>query len=129
MARESLAKKFDKADKRLKRISGTIGAVIAIIGAATGICTWVSNQFQSMVSTQISELQEEVKYTDTRQEQSLTRLELIMLMKHDPENRAEIEKMAKYYFVVLDGDWYMTGLYSQWAEKYDGDISFIITKE
>ena len=121
--------KIEKAGNRVTRIGAIVSASIVIITAATGICTWVSNQFQSMVSSQISELQQDVKNTDMRQEQSLTRLELIMLMEHDPENKAEIEKVARYYFVVLDGDWYMTGLYSKWASEYNGDISFIITKE
>lgn len=121
--------KIEEAGNKVTRIGAIISASIVIITAATGICTWVSNQFQNMVSSQISELQQDVKNTDARQEQSLTRLELIMLMEHDPENKAEIEKVARYYFVILDGDWYMTGLYSKWASEYNGDISFIITKE
>lgn len=120
---------YTKTDSKIRRISGTITALTVVVGAVAGVCSWVSNRFAEAVSDQISGFQHEVERKDIKQEQSLTRLELIMLMEHDPENNAEIEKVAKRYFVDLDGDWYMTGLYSQWAKEHNGDISFIITKE
>lgn len=120
---------YTKTDSKIRRISGTITALAVVVGTVAGVCSWVSNRFAEAVSDQISGFQHEVERKDVKQEQSLTRLELIMLMEHDPENNAEIEKVAKRYFVDLDGDWYMTGLYSQWAKEHNGDISFIIKKE
>ena len=120
---------YAKTDSKIRRISGTITALAVVIGAVAGVCSWVSNRFAEAVSSQISGFQREIELKDVKQEQSLTRLELIMLMEHDPENNAEIEKVAKHYFVGLDGDWYMTGLYSQWAKEHGGDISFMIKKE
>ena len=120
---------YAKTDSKIRRISGTITALAVVVGAVAGVCSWVSNRFAEAVSNQIGGFQREIELKDMKQEQSLTRLELIMLMEHDPENNAEIEKVAKHYFVELDGDWYMTGLYSQWAREHGGDISFMMKKE
>ena len=54
---------------------------------------------------------------------------LRLVARASVKNEAEIEKVARYYFVKLDGDWYMTGLYSKWAKEYNGDVSFIAGKE
>ena len=132
MGNSKVAKKgslYDKADKKLRKWAGTIGAIIALIGAATGICTWVSSQFQNVVSTQIEALRNERRESDKKREQQITRLELANLIHNQPNNKAEIEKVAKYYFITLDGDWYMTGLYSSWATEYGGDVTIIIGKE
>ena len=118
--------KFENVGGRITKLGAIIGAVATIIAAATGICTWVSNQFQNAVSEQISDFQQETRAYDMRHEQAVTRLELGMLIEHDPTNKVAIEKMARYYFVDLKGDLYMTEKYSAWAEEYDGDISFVI---
>lgn len=126
MAEKSL---YDKADKRIQKWSKTIGALIVVIGAIASVSTWVSNQFQNVVAAQVAEIKTEIQNLDKRTEKQITRLELANLIHNQPENEAEIEKVAKYYFVKLDGDWYMTGLYSKWAREYGGDVSFIAGKE
>lgn len=123
MAKKSL---YDKTDKKLQRISKTVGAIIVIVGAAAGICSWVSNQFADAVSNQISDFRQEMEEANRLHEQTITRVELIALLEHDPTNIAAIEKIAKYYFKGLDGDSYMLQKYSEWAKQYDGDISIII---
>ena len=65
----SLLDKYDKADGKLQRISKTIGAFMAILAAGTGICTWVSSQFQQAVSAQINDLTSEIKDSDKKQNQ------------------------------------------------------------
>lgn len=117
---------YDKTDRKLQRVSKTVGAAIVLIGAASGICAWVSNQFQNVISEQISAFQEETRAANARQEQSITRVELLTLMTQDPENKAAIEKMARYYFKTLDGDLWMTSKYSSWAREYGGDTTIII---
>lgn len=117
---------YDKTDRKLQRISKTVGAAVVLIGAASGICAWVSNQFQAAVLAQISDFQEETRAANARQEQSITRVELLTLMSQDPENKAAIEKMARYYFKTLNGDLWMTSRYSSWAKEYGGDITLIV---
>lgn len=129
MGEDLLFKEYIKADKKIQRISKTIGALVVIIGAVASVSTWISNQFQNAVATQIADLRSEIQFLDKRTDQQITRLELANLIHNQPNNKAEIEKVAKYYFVKLDGDWYMTGLYSTWAKDYNGDVSFIIGKE
>lgn len=129
MVEASVYKKYIKADGKLQRMSKTIGALVVIIGAMASVSTWISDQFQSAISNQITDLRNEIQVSDRRTEQQITRLELANLIHNQPHNKAEIEKVAKYYFVNLDGNWYMTGLYSDWAKEYDGDVSFIVGKE
>ena len=126
MAKASLSNKYDKADKKVQRISKSITAIIVIMGAITGACSWVNSQFQEAVASQINEFRDESRAADKRHDQATTRLELMMLIEHDPTNKAAIEKMAKYYFITLDGDLYITQKYSEWAEQYGGDISIIV---
>ena len=123
MAKESA---YDKADKKLQRASKTIGAIVALIAAATGICTWVSNQFQSIVSAQIADLSAEMQESDRKTEVQITRLELMTLIDTQPGNVAEIEKVARHYFYDLGADWYLTSVYSSWAKEYGGDIDIIL---
>lgn len=120
---------YIKTDKKIQKWSKTVGALIVLIGAVASVSTWVSSQFQNVVAAQIAGLRAEVQALDKRTDQQITRLELANLIHNQPHNKAEIEKVARYYFVKLDGDWYMTGLYSTWAKDYDGDVSFIIGKE
>lgn len=123
MAKKSL---YDKADKKLQRIAGTIGAIIAIIGALTGVCSWISQQFTSAVSSQISDFQQEVRDNDKVNKQSATRTELMILIEHDSDNVLAIEKMAKYYFQELEGDLYMTQKVSDWCNAHGRDCASII---
>lgn len=117
---------YDKTDKKLQKVAGTIGAIAMILGALTGVYSWISSQFQHAISQQISAFQEEVKASDRENKQAITRVELTILIEHDPTNIAAIEKMAKYYFQDLNGDLYMTQKYSDWARKYGGDISIVV---
>lgn len=46
-----------------------------------------------------------------------TRTQLIMLMEHQPHNHDTIIKVAERYFVALEGDWYLTSLFKDWAKS------------
>lgn len=117
---------YDKADKKIQRVSATVGAIVALISGVAAICSWISNQFQAAIAAQISDFQQEVRESDKADKQAATRIELMVLMNHDPENVVAIERMAKYYFQDLNGDQYMTKMYSDWAKEYGGDTSIVI---
>lgn len=123
MAKISL---YDKADKRVQKWAKTISAIVVITGAIAGVSSWISNQFANAVTDQISGFRQEMEQANNKHEQTITRVELIALIEHDPKNIAAIEKTAKYYFMELNGDSYMLQKYSDWAKEYDGDISIII---
>lgn len=117
---------YDKADKKLHRWAATIGSIIAIVGALTGALGWIQTQFTNAVSTHINELKEEMQASDKKTEIQITRLELMTLIDTQPDNVAEIEKVARHYFIDLKADWYLSGVYSSWAKEYGGDISIIV---
>lgn len=123
MAKKSL---YDKTDHKIQRIASTIGAIVAIIGAASGLFGWIQSQFAAAISSQIDDFRQEVKSSDAAQNQAITRLELTNLIKNDPTNVVAIEKMGRYYFGELDGDQYMTAMFSNWAKEYGGDASIVI---
>lgn len=120
MAKRSL---YDKFDRKTQKIAGTISAILVIGGAAFGAGAWLNNQVTSAISAQITEFRQEVKASDDKQNQSITRLELMNLIQNDPTNVAGIEKLARYYFGELSGNQYMTGVYSKWCKQYGGDPS------
>ena len=117
---------YDKADKKLQKVVATIGAIAVLVGAATGVSSWISNQFAQAVSVQISDFREETKSDSDRHEQALTRIELSILIEHDPENIVAVERMARYYFQELDGDLYMTQKVSDWCTAHNRDCATII---
>ena len=117
---------LDKFSDRTNKIAGIVSGAIVVIGAITGLCSWISGQFSGAVSAQISGFQQEVRASDQANRQATTRLELMILMEHDTENTVAIERMAKYYFQELDGDLYMTQKVSDWCNAHGRDCSSII---
>lgn len=61
----------------------------------------------------IDELKEIVKDTA----KSTLRLEINEEMAKNPHNHDTILKMGEKYFCEMDGDWYMTNRFLDWAEK------------
>lgn len=117
---------YDMFDKKAQRIAGTISAILVIGGALFGVGNWINNQVTSAISNQIQDFRQEVKASDNRQDQAITRLELMNLIQNDPTNVAGIEKLARYYFGDLQGNQYMTGMYSNWCREYGGDPSIAV---
>lgn len=117
---------IDKIGSHITKTSGVLTAIVAIVGILAGVFTWLSNQVNQSVTAQLNTLQEEIESNNLSMSQQVTRLELLNLIHNQPNNRAEIEKVARHYFVELSGDWYMTGIYSEWANTYGGDVSFVI---
>ena len=54
---------------------------------------------------------------DTRKD--TLRIQLLMIMRDQPENTDTILKLAETYFVKLKGDWYMTVEFMKWAKEHD----------
>lgn len=117
---------YDKADKKLQRISGTVGAIVAIIGATSGLFGWIQSQFTNAISTQINDFRQEVKASNDSQDLAIMRLELMNLIQNSPDNIVEIEMLGKKYFnPPYNGDSYMSVIYSEWARARGLDTSFI----
>ena len=52
-----------------------------------------------------------------------TRLQLDNLINNDSDNIESILKVAKVYFIDMNGDWYMTEKFKKWGEDHDVDLS------
>ena len=75
---------------------------------------------------QVKELQEwRKKHEEVREKevkelrQSISRLELMVLIADFPELTEEIMKVGERYFKVLKGDWYMTALFTKYLKDKD----------
>lgn len=117
---------YDKVDKKVQRVAGTLGAIAVIIGVLTGTFSWVQGEFTNAISAQISDFRDEVKASNQSQDLAIMRLELMNLIQNNPDNIVEIEMLGKKYFnPPYNGDSYMSVLYSQWANARGLDTSFI----
>ena len=117
---------FGKISENLKKISAVISAIGVIIGAFVGVGGWIVNQVNAESNEQIQALEARLDEAHKESQLGITRLELQGLINDTPENRAEIEKLARYYFLELRGDTYMTSMYSKWATEYGGNIEFVL---
>jgi len=112
--------KWESLNDGTQRLASIITAVIVIGGAFFGGVNYIVNKLdehiQSQTSTLYSQMQE-VKLSTTRNE-------LILMMNNNPDNVLEIERLAKVYFVDMKGDFYMTGLYSNWCRQHNANCSF-----
>ena len=117
---------FGKISENLKKISAVISAIGVIVGAFVGVGGWIVNQVNAESNEQIQALEARLDEAHKESQLGITRLELQGLINDTPENRAEIEKLARYYFLELDGDTYMTSMYSKWATEYGGNIEIVL---
>lgn len=47
------------------------------------------------------------------------RLEMLIMMNHYPTETIELLKIAQKYFVQLNGDFYMTGMFAKFMREHD----------
>lgn len=117
---------IDKMSGRLQKTAATVSAIVVLLGAVGGFYSWTSQQFANAVSGQIQEFREETKKTTNQMLQTITRLELLSLMEYDPDNIVAIEKIARYYFVTLEGNTWASRVYSKYAKEHGIDASFVL---
>ena len=51
-----------------------------------------------------------------KNEKDSCRTQMLLLMSDYPDEKAELLRIAEHYFVDLNGDWYMTDLFSKWLD-------------
>ena len=108
--------------KKIKDLADVITAVTVVGGALLGAGTWAFTELNKGTNEKLDTIIAKVDVA----EENATRSQLLTLMSEYPDNESEILKVAEYYFNDLDGDWYMTGLFTKWAESRDIDISDIV---
>lgn len=108
-----------------QKIAQLITAITVIGGACASAIGWIESSLTETTNQRIDKIEASLQADKGTTERSLTRIELMLLIQHDPSNTFEIEKVARHYFVDLGGNWYMAALYSDWAATYGGDTSFV----
>lgn len=116
-------KMSEKIIKKTKSLADVITAVGIIGAAAVGIGTWCVTQMNAGTNQKLDTIIEKVD----KAELDATRSQLLALMSDYPDNESEILKVADYYFNGLDGDWYMTDLFTRWADSRGIDVTKIVT--
>jgi hypothetical protein len=115
-------KEKKKLVTRIKDVADVITAT-GIIGAATiGCATWVFSQASASTNEKLDEIIEKVNVAEL----DAIRSQLLLLISNYPDNESEILKVAEYYFQGLDGDWYVTSIFTKWAEDRGIDPDSII---
>jgi uncharacterized protein HemX len=118
--KEKMSEKIVKKTKSLADIITAVG----IIGAALlGVGGWLVSQANAGMNNKLDTI---IAKVDSAEENA-TRSQLLTLMSDYPNNESEILKVAQYYFQDLKGDWYMTGLFTKWAESRGLDVSEIVS--
>lgn len=118
--------KMHGLDASLKLLVSVGTSIVAVVGALIAGFAYVTEQVNAAIDERVGEVEQKLEVQRQEQELSLTRLELLTLIHDTPENRTEIERVAKHYLCDLKGDWYMTGVYSAWAEQHNGDIGLVV---
>lgn len=107
---------------RIKDMSEVITAVGIIGAAAVGAGGWITSQINSSTNAKLDNIASKIDSIELNS----TRNQLLTLMSDYPENESEILKVADYYFNTLNGDWYMTDLFTRWGDSRGIDVSNII---
>lgn len=71
------------------------------------------NNFTSVMK-ELKEIKDGQKNTDIR----ITRMELMNLIKEDPDNIDAVLQVAEYYFIELDGNAYAHAIFEKWAIEH-----------
>ena len=107
----------------------------AIITSMVGLLKFFDEKSAKKNGEMLSKMDEKLDAMDARIEKgqqedrlAITRLEILGLIDHDASNKAEIEKLARYYFNDLGGDTWMSGVFSEWCREQGIDPSVVLMK-
>ena len=111
-------------------IAAGVPAIVTIVSAIlqhrSKKLTEAMKQNCAHMDERFNEVDKKIAEGQRKDELAITRVELMMLMAHNPENVVEIERLAKKYFTPpLNGNSYMGQLYSEYAKKYKADHTFV----
>lgn len=103
-------------------MEATIWAVVAACLGSTGLFTLVGQIIKNRreksdkkdtLRKEVQELRKDVK----RLERDSCRTQLLVMMRDYPLERAEIMQLGEHYFADLDGNWYLSSIFSAWLKE------------
>lgn len=112
--------------QKAKDLSALISAIIVIGGALIAGGKWLVSEINASTNARVDTLEEKIDDNYTKDELATTRLELMVLMEHDPDNTIEIEKLAKHYFSDLNGNSYLTSVFSRWCHEHNANCEIVL---
>ena len=112
--------------QRVKDIAALLSAIIAIGATLIGGGKWLLTEINASTNARVDALEEKIDDNYTKDELATTRLELMVLMEHDPDNVIEIEKLARHYFSDLEGNSYLTSVFSRWCREHGANCEIVI---
>lgn len=108
----------------IQTTAGVVTSIGVIFTAVVGVGSWCISQVLKDTNERLDGMSGQL---DQLQVES-TRTQLITLMSNYPDNKSEILKVADKYFNEYNGDWYVTELFEQWADKHDVDAKTLLKK-
>ena len=60
---------------------------------------------------------DDIQKTVNRLEKDGCRTQLLLMMRDYPDERAEIMQLGEHYFGDLDGNWYLSSMFSGWLKS------------
>ena len=126
MRKDNTKSKIKNFSQKVKDVSAFISAVLVIIGALIGCGSWLIKEITASTNSRVDTLEQKIDDNYTKDELATTRLELMVLMEHDPDNVIEIEKLARHYFSDLQGNSYLTSVFSRWCKEHGANCEIVI---
>lgn len=108
----------------IQTTAGVVTSVGIIFTAVVGVGSWCISQVLKDTNERLDGMSGQL---DQLQVES-TRTQLITLMSNYPDNKSEILKVADKYFNEYNGDWYVTELFEQWADRHGVDAKTLLKK-
>lgn len=112
--------------QKVKDAAALLSAIIAIGAALAAGGKWLITEINSSTNARVDTLEEKIDDNYTKDELATTRLELMVLMEHDPDNVIEIEKLARHYFSDLKGNSYLTSVFSRWCREHGANCEIVL---
>lgn len=75
------------------------------------------------IKTELSNIKNSQNDTNIR----VTRMELLSLLRNDPDNIDAILQVAEYYFIELDSNAYAHAIFEKWAKEHGVAIGWLPT--
>lgn len=126
MRKDNTKSKIKNFSQKVKDVSAFISAVLVIIGALIGCGSWLIKEITASTNSRVDTLEQKIDDNYAKDELATTRLELMILMEQDPNNVIEIEKLARHYFSDLQGNSYLTSVFSRWCKEYGANCEIVI---
>lgn len=121
-----MTKQRKKLSEIIPKWAQNFVTIIAAITAALGVVTGMVSAIQEKVTADLKKDLEQLSQDVASIKLDTTRMQLLTLMNEDPDNVTDILKVAKYYFKDLKGDWYMSRLFTEWANSHNIDVSDMV---